>query len=185
MFNNEHIRSEHPKAVPFIVVMGVSGSGKTTVGQLLAKRLNVPFYDADDFHPPENIAKMSAGFPLNDEDRMPWLDRLHALIRQHIDDASMAVVTCSALKRSYRERLRGSLDAVQFVYLDGDFDVIWQRMQAREGHYMKAGMLHSQFDTLEPPSESEAIRVSIALPPEQIVKGVLNRLVWVSAAKKR
>lgn len=154
------------------IIMGVSGCGKTTVGKLLAQQLDAPFYDGDDFHPPENIAKMSSGQPLNDDDRKPWLDRLHAWMKRYVEGGKTAVFACSALKKAYRDRLRGNLDAVQFVHLEGDFDLIWQRMQAREGHYMKAGMLQSQFDTLETPSKVEALIVSIELSPTEIVNTI-------------
>ncbi len=156
------------------IIMGVSGSGKTTVGIALADKLNVPFYDADDYHPPENITKMSSGIPLNDDDRGPWLDRLHAIIADHLTAGTSAVITCSALKQTYRERLRGDFAAVQFVFLDGSFDLIWERMSAREGHYMKAEMLRSQFDTLERPSEGEAMVISIVLSADEIVEQVKN-----------
>ena len=159
------------------IIMGVSGSGKSTVGQLLAAQLDVPFYDADDYHPPENIAKMSSGKPLNDDDRLPWLNRLHDLMRQHDDEGSSAVLACSALKQAYRDRLRGQMASVQVVYLDGSFDVIWQRMQQREAHYMKAEMLQSQFDTLEIPTEAEASFISIEQSPEKIVERILQILI--------
>jgi gluconokinase len=159
-----------------IVVMGVSGSGKTTVGQALAARLGCPFYDGDDFHPPENVAKMAGGIPLNDEDRAPWLAHLHDLIHDHLSRGALAVLACSALKRRYRDQLRVGNDRMQFVYLHGDFDLIWSRMQTREDHYMKAEMLHSQFDALEQPGPDEAITVSIEADQEQIVTTVLAHL---------
>lgn len=154
------------------IMMGVSGSGKTTVGIALADKLNIPFYDADDYHPPENIAKMSSGIPLNDDDRAPWLDRLHAIIADHIMAGTSAVLTCSALKQTYRERLRGDFEMVQFVFLDGTFDLIWERMSARKGHYMKAEMLQSQFDTLDRPNEAEAMTLSVALSPNEIMERI-------------
>lgn len=142
------------------VVMGVSGCGKTTVGQALAAHFNCPFYDADDYHPPENVAKMGRGIPLDDEDRAPWLARLAELIEGHAVAGETAVLACSALKKQYRDQLRVS-DLVQFIFLEGSFDLIWQRMQARSGHYMKAGMLRSQFDILEPPAADEAMTIPI------------------------
>jgi gluconokinase len=142
------------------VMMGVSGCGKTTVGQALAAQLDCPFYDGDDFHPPENVAKMSRGVPLNDDDRAPWLARLAALIEGHLERGETAVLACSALKKRYRDQLRVS-DRVRFIYLAGSFDLIWGRMQARPGHYMKADMLHSQFDVLEPPDANEAVLIPI------------------------
>ncbi len=157
-----------------IILMGVSGCGKTTVGQALAERLGVSFYDADDYHPAENVAKMSQGFPLNDDDRYPWLARLHELITEHLAAGQTMVLGCSALKQKYRDQLRGEHKNVHFVYLKGSFDLIWQRMQAREGHYMKAGMLQSQFDTLETPSMAEALVVSIELSPTEMVNTILG-----------
>lgn len=157
-----------------IILMGVSGCGKTTVGQALAERLSVPFYDADDYHPAENVAKMSQGFPLNDDDRYPWLARLHELITEHVVTGQGMVLGCSALKQKYRSQLRGEHENVHFVYLKGSFDLIWQRMSAREGHYMKASMLRSQFDTLETPSMAEALVVSIESPPTEIVNTILG-----------
>lgn len=142
------------------VVMGVSGCGKSTIGQALADKLDCPFYDGDDFHPPENVAKMASGWPLNDEDRAPWLARLARLLQEHLDRGETAVLACSALKRKYRELLRVN-DQVQFIFLEGSFDTIWQRMSARKDHYMKAEMLQSQFDALETPTTDEAIIISI------------------------
>lgn len=154
------------------VVMGVSGCGKTTVGEALAAHLNCRFYDADDFHPPENIAKMERGIPLNDLDRAPWLARLAALIQEHLDNGETAVLACSALKKRYRDELRVS-SQVQFIYLEGDFDLVWQRMQARRNHYMKAEMLHSQYDALEPPPVDEAI----VIPIDQTVEDMLAQIL--------
>ena len=174
------------------IIMGVSGCGKTTVGKLLAEKLDAPFYDGDDFHPPENIAKMSSGQPLNDDDRKPWLDNLHVWMRRYVEGGQtatstgsvQAVFACSALKKSYRDRLRGNLDAVQFVHLEGDFDLIWQRMQAREGHYMKAGMLQSQFDTLEAPNAAEALVISIESSPTEIVNSIMKSQACSGFASK-
>jgi gluconokinase len=157
------------------VIMGVSGCGKSTVGQALAEAINCPFYDGDDFHPPENVAKMASGTPLNDDDRAPWLAALHDLLLAHAEKEETAVLACSALKKKYREQLRDDNDTVVFVYLQGSFDLIWQRMQARQDHYMKAEMLQSQFDTLEAPDEQEAIIVPIALPVAAIVKEILSQ----------
>ena len=159
-----------------VVVMGVSGCGKTTVGQALADRLDCPFYDGDDFHPAENVAKMAAGQPLNDADRGPWLDRLHDLIRDHLQHGQAAVVACSALKRRYRDVLRAGNNGLEFIYLQGDFDLIWGRMQARSDHYMKASMLQSQFDALEPPGPAEALTVSITADVEAIVDRIMDHL---------
>lgn len=155
-----------------LVVMGVSGCGKTSVGEALSKKLGWPFFDGDKFHPEANVQKMSAGIPLNDDDRKPWLETLHSLIQQHILKGESVIVGCSALKESYRDILRGNLN-VTFVHLEGSFDLIYQRMQARE-HFMKPGMLKSQFETLEPPQD--AITVSIADPLDEIVGQILKKL---------
>lgn len=154
------------------VVMGVSGCGKTTVGQALAMRLGCPFYDGDDFHPPANVAKMASGVPLNDGDRAPWLARLAGLLKQHEVKGETAVLACSALKQPYREQLRVS-PKVQFVYLVGSFDLIWQRMSQRANHYMKADMLRSQFAALEPPAAAEAIHVAI----DQAIDAIVDQIV--------
>lgn len=157
------------------VVMGVSGSGKTTIGQALARRLNCPFYDGDDFHPAENVAKMRQGIPLNDADRWPWLDRLADLIAEHLSRGETAVLACSALKEKYRQRLKRGQERVTFVYLNGSFDLIWQRMQQREGHYMKAEMLHSQFDALEEPDPATAIVVDIDQDIASMISEIIGR----------
>jgi gluconokinase len=154
------------------VMMGVSGCGKTTVGEALAQKLRTQFYDGDDFHPPENVAKMSKGVPLNDDDRRPWLQRLAGLISEHLERGETAVLACSALKKRYRDQLRVSPE-IQFVYLEGSFDLIWQRMAARPDHYMRAEMLQSQFAALEPPHEDEALKVDIAQEVEEIVAHIL------------
>jgi gluconokinase len=159
-----------------IIVMGVSGCGKTTVGQALAGRLGCPFYDGDDFHPPENVAKMARGLPLDDGDRAPWLARLNGLLHEHLARGEGVVLACSALKRRYREQLRAGNERVQFVYLGGDFGLIWERMQARPRHYMKAAMLQSQFDALEPPDPDEAILIDITTAPEEMVENIAAAL---------
>ena len=150
-----------------IIVMGVAGSGKTTVGEKLAAALGWSFRDADDFHPPENVAKMSAGIPLNDHDRAPWL----AAIRAHID-ACLArgegsVVTCSALKAAYRRVLVADPARVKLVHLTGDFALLAARIGSRQGHFTKPAMLHSQLAALEPPPD--ALAVDITPPPDDIV----------------
>lgn len=160
----------HPAC--FYVVMGVSGSGKTSVGRELAAHLGCPFYDADDFHPPENVAKMSAGSPLTDEDRAPWLAALATLIDDHVAAGEIAVLACSALKERYREQLRVS-PCVRFIYLAGSFDCIWERMSARADHYMRPEMLRSQFAALEPPSAADALIVDIEPPLDQVIKRIL------------
>jgi gluconokinase len=162
------------QAPRFFVIMGVSGCGKTTIGQALAAHLNCPFYDGDDFHSPENVAKMASGVPLNDADRAPWLESLAGLIREHLARGEAAVLASSALKKRYRDQLRVD-DRVQFIFLDGDFDLIWGRMQARQDHYMKAEMLQSQFNALERPDENEAIQIDI----DQSVEDILKELIEV------
>ncbi|WP_165855926.1 gluconokinase [Marinobacter sp. JSM 1782161] len=152
----------HPK----IVVMGVSGSGKSLVGQRLGQQLGVPFFDADDYHSPANVKKMANGIPLNDDDRREWLSDLAALIR----DNDGLVLACSALKRVYRDQLRAGDPALQFVYLKGDFDTIWSRHSRRQDHYFNGqAMLESQFAALEEPGADEAIVVDINQTPEAIL----------------
>lgn len=162
----------HPNPFRPVILMGVSGSGKTTVGLALSEHLGCHFFDADDFHPAENIAKMSAGTPLTDADRLPWLQQLNQLIAQNLSTGEPFVLACSALKKSYRvELLRGNLGVI-FVYLQADYDSIWSRMQAREGHYMKAEMLQSQFFDLEEPAPVEAITI----PMKGDIQDALGRI---------
>ncbi len=158
--------------VRFFVIMGVSGSGKTTVGEALAAHLGCQLYDADDFHSPQNLTKMAGGVPLNDKDRAPWLASLADLIVEHFEKGETAVLACSALKKRYRDQLRVN-EQIQFIYLEGEFDLIWQRMQAREDHYMKPEMLHSQFEALEPPLANEAIHVRIDHNVDEILALIL------------
>lgn len=133
--------------------MGVSGSGKSTVGPALARRLGVPFVDADTLHPRTNIVKMTAGEPLSDDDRRPWLDRVGEWLAGHRDGG---VVSCSALKRDYRDRLRGHCPGTEFLYLSGAPELLGARLAARSGHFMPAALLRSQFDALEPLGIDEA-----------------------------
>ena len=162
------------QAAVFVVVMGVSGSGKTTVGELLAECMRWPFYDGDNFHPPENVAKMAAGTPLDDVDRAGWLAVLASLIRDGLARGESGVIACSALKASYRDSLRVDPARVQFVYLKGSFDLIWDRMQRRQNHYMKASMLQSQFATLEEPEG--VLTCDITPEPQQIVATIVAAL---------
>lgn len=156
-----------PEKLPVIVVMGVSGSGKTTVGAMLAERLGVPYAEADEFHPPRNIAKMSSGRPLDDADREPWLDAIAAWIVERGDRGG--VVSCSALRRRYRDRLRADAPDVFFLHLDGPPGLIASRLAARIEHFMPSGLLRSQLDALEPltPDEAGAV-VSIEGGPQRI-----------------
>lgn len=156
-----------------IVVMGVAGSGKTTVGSLLARELHWEFADGDDFHSPANIAKMRAGIPLTDADRAPWLETLRGLAAGWIAKAENAVLACSALKQSYRDILQIG-EQVRFVYLQGDRNVFSQRLLERHDHYMKAQMLDSQLRTLEPPLN--AIVVDANASPENIVREIRRKL---------
>ncbi len=151
--------------------MGVSGSGKSTIARLLATRLGGVFFDADDFHPPENIAKMSRGIPLDDTDRLPWLRRLHYEIISPAPPEKVTVLACSAIKRSYREILGKKLLT---VFLHGDSEILAARLAGRSGHYMKPEMLASQLAALEPPDESEATIFPITLTPEEIVEGIIR-----------
>ena len=143
--------------------MGVSGSGKTTLGRALAQKLGWDFFDADDFHPAENIAKMSAGIPLSDSDRVPWLASLHDQISSTLKSNHHPVLACSALKEKYRVQLLDGIDGIAVIYLKGSYDLIWSRMSAREEHYMKPEMLRSQFEALEEPTNAFALDVSMSL----------------------
>ena len=156
-----------------LVVMGVSGSGKSTVGAAIAQRLRVPFADADDFHPAANIAKMSAGQALDDSDRQPWLEAIGEWLAQHPDGA---VVSCSALKRTYRDQLRHHLNTIEFVHLHGSRDVIARRQASRPGHFMPASLLTSQFATLEPLEPDEhGLVIDVDQDIDSIVQEYLDR----------
>lgn len=155
-----------------IVVMGVSGSGKSTVGAALAQRLRVPFADADDFHSPENIAKMSTGHPLTDADRAPWLDALGEWLAAR--GAGGGVMSCSALKRAYRDRLRSFRPDTLFVHLEGSLEVIARRQAGRPGHFMPTSLLTSQFATLEPLGADEH---GITIDVDQSVDAIVEEFV--------
>jgi gluconokinase len=149
--------------------MGVSGVGKTTVGRLLAERLSSPFLDADDFHPPDNVAKMRGGVPLTDADRQPWLQALRAEIERRLARGDSAVLACSALKQTYRDRLQVS-DAVRIVYLRGTAALIRDRLQARRGHYFDPALLASQFAALEEPEG--ILTVDVTAEPEELARRI-------------
>src|SRR5262249_24658510 len=157
-----------------IILMGVSGSGKTTIGERLARALGWPFYDADQFHPPANVTKMQQGMPLTDEDRWPWLQALRTHIETCMHQRVSAVLACSVLKQAYREHLIIDEAEVKLVYLKGDYDLIHERLAQRQGHFMPPGLLDSQFATLEEPEQG--IVVDIGPPPETIVALIRQQL---------
>jgi gluconokinase len=157
-----------------LIVMGVGGCGKTTIGQLLSAALDCSFIDADNFHPAANVRKMETGNPLTDEDRLPWLEILAEKVREHIRQEQPMVLGCSALKKAYRQVLCVEPKYVQFIYLRGDYDTIAQRLQARENHFMKATLLQSQFAALEEPEK--AIVVDINPSPSEILATIQQSL---------
>lgn len=156
-----------------VIVMGVSGSGKTTIGLKLAERLKWKFIESDLFHSKENIQKMASGIPLTDSDRQPWLENLHAILVDCSRNNQSVIMACSALKERYRQILKSGLSGIRFVYLKGDYDLIWQRMQARE-HFMKPEMLKSQFEALEEPHD--AIIIDISKSSDQMIKEILVQI---------
>ncbi|MEU5363593.1 gluconokinase [Streptomyces sp. NPDC005925] len=163
-----------------VVVMGVAGTGKTTIGPLLAARLGVPYAEGDDFHPQANIAKMTAGTPLTDEDRGPWLDAIGDWAQDR--SGLGGVVSCSALKRSYRDRLRAAAPGVVFVHLTGDRSLIEERMSQRQGHFMPTALLDSQFATLQPLGRDEAgVAVEVTGRPEEIAERAARALGGLAA----
>lgn len=155
----------------YIIVMGVAGSGKSTVGKLLAKRLQWPFYDGDDFHPPENIEKISRGEALNDSDREPWLKAIKDMMESH---DGPAVIACSALKKSYRDYIRGKMKKVRFVYLKGTRKILEMRLSNRKRHFAGAGILESQLETLEEPDS--AVVEDIERDPGLITQDIILKL---------
>jgi gluconokinase len=168
-----------PAFAPLVLVMmGVSGSGKTTVAALVAGRLGWAFDEGDSLHPQANVEKMAAGHPLDDADRAPWLARIAAWIAERLDAGECGVITCSALKRRYRELIGHRGQGVLFVFLDGTHDLIAQRLGARLGHFMPASLLDSQLETLEPPGPDEpAIRLDVGPPPPVIANTLIEVLV--------
>jgi len=163
--------SRKPQAV---ILIGVSGCGKTVVGQQLSMVLGWPFFDGDDFHPPENVAKMSSGIPLDDDDRLPWLATLQGLIARHLANGQSILLACSALKQKYRDQLAEGNPGTNVIHFKGDFDLIFERMQARSERYMKAEMLRSQFKALEEPTAS--LTVDIAQDVDAITEEIIARL---------
>ena len=157
-----------------VVLMGVSGCGKTTIGRMLADALGWRFHDSDDDHPPANVAKMSRGEPLTDADRIPWLRILAASIRGWVLDGDRVVLACSALKQRYRDLLADGSPAVRFVYLKGSPDLIRRRMEARSDHFMPPGLLDTQFAALEEPPD--ALTVTIDRPPAALVADIRRQL---------
>lgn len=156
-----------------VIVMGVAGAGKTTIGRLLADALEWSFEDADSYHSPENVQKMAAGIPLTDADRTPWLESLRGIVQAWISNNKNGVLACSALKQAYRERLQVS-PQVRIVYLRGRFELIRERMNHRVGHYMKPELLQSQFDTLEEPDD--AVVIDASATPAELVQQIQSRL---------
>ena len=162
-------------SAPILIVMGVAGTGKSTVAGLLAERLNWEFQEGDALHPPANVAKMSAGIPLTDDDRWPWLDAIGAWIKEKTQRGEPGILTCSALKRSYRDRLRGP--NVIFVFLNGPREVIAARMAHRADHFMPPALLNSQLATLEPPAADEnVLTIDLGATPSDEVAEVMHAL---------
>ncbi|SFS70440.1 gluconokinase [Succinivibrio dextrinosolvens] len=159
------------------VIMGVSGSGKSTVGKAIANHFKASFIDGDDLHPRANIIKMKSGIPLDDEDRKPWLERINDVFFSFENRHQSGVVVCSALKKKYRDMLREGNEGLIFVHLYGSKDLIRERMSRRQGHFMKEEMLNSQFAALEfPDSEADVINVDISGSPEEIVKKAVSQI---------
>ena len=165
-----------------IIIFGVSGAGKTTVGKLLACKLGWHFLEADDFHTAANIEKMRSGHPLTDEDRWPWLEQLRQQIERSLAAGENAVLACSALKRAYRDRLRVS-DAVKFVFLRGDYSLVEKQLRSRHRHFMNAALLQSQFDDLEEPRPDEnVLTIELGRTPEEIVERIKTELNLAGSA---
>jgi gluconokinase len=159
-----------------VIIFGVSGAGKTTVGKLLAHELGWRFYEADDFHLPANIEKMYRGVPLTDEDRWPWLERLRELITQRVEAGENAVLACSALKRAYRQHLRVSGE-VKIVFLRGDYPLIEDQLRHRRGHFMNPVLLQSQFADLEEPGPDEnVLTIELGRTPQEVIEEIKARL---------
>jgi gluconokinase len=159
-----------------VIIFGVSGAGKTTVGKLLARELGWRFIEGDDFHPAANIEKMRSGYALTDKDRWPWLEQLRQQIERSLSAGENAVLACSALKCAYRSRLRIS-DDVKFVFLRGDYAVVEKQLRSRHGHFMNAALLRSQFDDLEEPQPHEnVLTIKLGQTPKEIVEKIKTNL---------
>ena len=169
------------------VIMGVCGSGKTSVGKALAQEFGATFIDGDDLHPRANIMKMATGHPLNDEDRGPWLERVSDVFFSLERRSLSGVIVCSALKKSYRDIIRNGNEPMVFVHLRGPMPVILERMAARQGHYMKPEMVQSQFDTLEVPGpeETDVVTISIEQPLEQVIADAIAGVKAKMAEQKK
>ena len=165
-----------------VVLMGVSGCGKTTIGQILSGNLGWPLSDADEFHSAASIEKMRNGIALEDADRWPWLDRMNAMLREQDARGDSVLLACSALKQAYRDRLSKGIAGVRWIYLKGGFELIRKRLEARKGHYMKAGLLESQFAALEEPGD--ALSVDIEGSPDSIADSILPALRQSTAWSK-
>ncbi|MCX2681385.1 gluconokinase [Galbibacter sp. EGI 63066] len=164
-----------PQTPTAIVLMGVSGSGKSTIGKLLSSKTSFPFYDGDNFHPQKNIKKMAAGQALNDDDRQGWLQAINTFCVEKLDNNNSCIIACSALKESYRDLLRNGIEEqVTFVYLMGDFELIKKRLADRDSHFMPVSLLKSQFDTLQPPKD--ALVVDIGHTPEEITTKIIESI---------
>ena len=163
------------------ILMGVSGAGKTTIGQILSRQLGWPLFDADEFHCAASIEKMRSGIPLDDADRWPWLDRMNTTIRQKEGRGESVLLACSALKQVYRDRLSKGTTEIRWIYLKGRFDLIRDRLEARKGHYMKAGLLESQFAALEEPVDALSVEIDDA--PNAIADSILRQLQALPSRK--
>lgn len=168
------MNSNSTSSTSVIILMGVSGSGKSTVGRMLADRLGWPFYDGDDFHPKSNIDKMSQGMSLNDRDRRPWLLALHDLLIGLTARKGRAVLACSALKQDYRDLIVSGMEGIKLVYLKGEYPILEERLKRRQGHHFKAALLGSQFEILEEPAD--ALVVPVDTPAEAIVDRIRREL---------
>lgn len=160
------------------ILMGVSSTGKTSVGTAVAERLHLKLIDGDDLHPRANILKMGQGIPLNDQDREPWLERINDAAFSLIQKNEQGIIVCSALKKGYRDKIRQGNNRLHFLFLHGEFELVLERMKKRQGHYMKADMLKSQFDTLEVPQadESDVIFIDIDASFEEVVERCVQAL---------